>query len=47
MVGVAIGPDGSLLAADDVADVIWRVTGPKGRQSDCETMEGARDRAVR
>jgi glucose/arabinose dehydrogenase len=26
-VGVAIGPDGSLLAADDVGDVIWRVTG--------------------
>jgi glucose/arabinose dehydrogenase len=30
-VGVAIGPDGSLLVADDVGDVIWRVTaaGPK------------------
>lgn len=26
-VGVAIGPDGSLLMADDVGDVIWRVTG--------------------
>jgi glucose/arabinose dehydrogenase len=26
-VGVAIGPDGSLLVADDVGDVIWRVTG--------------------
>jgi glucose/arabinose dehydrogenase len=26
-VGVAIGPDGSLLAADDVGNVIWRVTG--------------------
>jgi len=25
-VGVAIGPDGSLLVADDVGDVIWRVT---------------------
>lgn len=25
-VGVAIGPDGSLLMADDVGDVIWRVT---------------------
>jgi glucose/arabinose dehydrogenase len=24
---VAIGPDGSLLVADDVGDVIWRVTG--------------------
>ena len=30
-VGVAIGPDGkSLLVADDVGDVIWRVTGAKG-----------------
>jgi len=28
---VAIGPDGkSLLVADDVGDVIWRVTGAKG-----------------
>jgi glucose/arabinose dehydrogenase len=26
-VGVAIGPDGSVLLADDVGDVIWRVTG--------------------
>ncbi len=26
-VGVALGPDGSLLLADDVGDVIWRVTG--------------------
>ena len=26
-VGVKIGPDGSLLVADDVGDVIWRVTG--------------------
>ena len=26
-VGVKIGPDGSLLACDDVGDVIWRVTG--------------------
>jgi len=26
-VGVVIGPDGSLLMADDVGDVIWRVTG--------------------
>jgi glucose/arabinose dehydrogenase len=26
-VGVCIGPDGSLLVADDVGDVIWRVTG--------------------
>ncbi|HEX2527851.1 MAG TPA: sorbosone dehydrogenase family protein [Geminicoccus sp.] len=26
-VGVTIGPDGSLLIADDVGDVIWRVTG--------------------
>jgi len=25
-VGVAIGPDKSLLVADDVGDVIWRVT---------------------
>jgi glucose/arabinose dehydrogenase len=25
-VGVTIGPDGSLLVADDVGDVIWRVT---------------------
>jgi glucose/arabinose dehydrogenase len=30
-VGVAIGPDGSLLVADDVGDVIWRVTGEPGR----------------
>jgi glucose/arabinose dehydrogenase len=28
-VGVVIGPDKkSLLIADDVGDVIWRVTGP-------------------
>ncbi len=26
-VGVTIGPDGSVLIADDVGDVIWRVTG--------------------
>ena len=26
-VGVSIGPDGALLVADDVGDVIWRVTG--------------------
>jgi glucose/arabinose dehydrogenase len=26
-VGVTIGPDGALLVADDVGDVIWRVTG--------------------
>jgi glucose/arabinose dehydrogenase len=26
-VGVTLGPDGSLLVADDVGDVIWRVTG--------------------
>jgi len=26
-VGVSIGPDGSLLVADDVGDAIWRVTG--------------------
>jgi glucose/arabinose dehydrogenase len=26
-VGVAIGPGGALLVADDVGDVIWRVTG--------------------
>jgi glucose/arabinose dehydrogenase len=25
-VGVAVGPDGSLLVADDVGDVVWRVT---------------------
>ena len=29
-VGVALGPDGSLLVADDVGDVIWRVTGERG-----------------
>jgi glucose/arabinose dehydrogenase len=29
-VGVALGPDGSLLVADDVGDVIWRVTGEGG-----------------
>jgi glucose/arabinose dehydrogenase len=29
-VGVTLGPDGSLLVADDVGDVVWRVTG--GRQ---------------
>ena len=28
-VGVAIGPDGSLLVADDVGNVIWRVTGAR------------------
>ncbi len=28
-VGVAIGPDSSLLVADDVGDVIWRVTGER------------------
>jgi len=28
-VGVAIGPDGSLLVADDVGHVIWRVTGER------------------
>jgi glucose/arabinose dehydrogenase len=28
-VGVAIGPDGALLVADDVGDVIWRVTGER------------------
>jgi glucose/arabinose dehydrogenase len=26
-VGVTLGPDGSLLVADDVGDAIWRVTG--------------------
>jgi glucose/arabinose dehydrogenase len=26
-VGVTLGPDGSLLMADDVGDVIWRITG--------------------
>ena len=26
-VGVTLGPDGSLLVADDVGNVIWRVTG--------------------
>jgi glucose/arabinose dehydrogenase len=28
-VGVTLGPDGSVLVADDVGDVIWRVTGAK------------------
>ena len=28
-VGVTVGPDGSLLVADDVGDVIGRVTGAK------------------
>ncbi|HSA79372.1 MAG TPA: sorbosone dehydrogenase family protein [Geminicoccaceae bacterium] len=28
-VGVTIGPDNSVLAADDVGDVIWRVTGER------------------
>jgi glucose/arabinose dehydrogenase len=28
-VGVTIGPDGSVLMADDVGDVIWRVTGER------------------
>jgi glucose/arabinose dehydrogenase len=28
-VGVALGPDGSLLMADDVGNVIWRVTGER------------------
>jgi glucose/arabinose dehydrogenase len=26
---VTIGPDGSLLVADDVGDAIWRVTGER------------------
>jgi glucose/arabinose dehydrogenase len=30
-VGVALGPDGSVLVADDVGDVIWRVTGEQQR----------------
>jgi glucose/arabinose dehydrogenase len=30
-VGVTIGPDGSLLVADDVGNVIWRVTGKRPR----------------
>ena len=29
-VGVALGPDGSLLVADDVGNAIWRVTGASG-----------------
>jgi len=29
-VGVTLGPDGSVLVADDVGDVIWRVTGEQG-----------------
>jgi glucose/arabinose dehydrogenase len=28
-VGVTLGPDGGLLVADDVGDVIWRVTGAR------------------
>jgi glucose/arabinose dehydrogenase len=28
-VGVTLGPDGSVLVADDVGDVIWRVTGKR------------------
>jgi glucose/arabinose dehydrogenase len=28
-VGVTLGPDGSLLVADDVGDVIWRITGAR------------------
>ncbi len=28
-VGVALGPDGSLLVADDVGDAVWRVTGER------------------
>jgi len=28
-VGVTLGPDGSLLMADDVGNVIWRVTGDR------------------
>ena len=28
-VGVTLGPDRSLLVADDVGNVIWRVTGAK------------------
>jgi glucose/arabinose dehydrogenase len=33
-VGVTLGPDGSVLVADDVGDVIWRVTGERqGRAS--------------
>jgi glucose/arabinose dehydrogenase len=29
-VGVTVGPDRSLLVADDVGNVIWRVTGVEG-----------------
>jgi hypothetical protein len=28
-VGVTLGPDGSLLVADDVGNVVWRVTGER------------------
>ena len=28
-VGLAVGPDKSLLVADDVGDVVWRVTGDR------------------
>jgi glucose/arabinose dehydrogenase len=28
-VGVSLGPDGSVLVADDVCNVIWRVTGER------------------
>ena len=31
-VELSIGPDGSLLVADDVSDVIWRVTGAEQGQ---------------
>jgi glucose/arabinose dehydrogenase len=40
-VGVALGPDGAVLVADDVGNVIWRVTGERqgsvGRQHPATT----------
>ena len=34
-VGVTLGPDGSLLVADDVGNVIWRVTGALAEWREC------------
>jgi glucose/arabinose dehydrogenase len=40
-VGVTLGPDGAVLVADDVGNVIWRVTGERqgsvGRQHPATT----------
>ena len=39
-VGVTLGPDGSLLVADDVGDVIWRVTGDSNAEPELSAVAG-------